>query len=392
MDVFQKSLDLHQKTKGKLGVVSKVPLRNQEDLSIIYTPGVAEPCKVIAENEDMAYEYTSKGNMIAVISDGSAVLGLGNIGPKAAIPVMEGKAVLFKELGGVDAIPLVLDTQDTEELIKTIKYVSPMLGGINLEDISAPRCFEIERRLKDELDIPIFHDDQHGTAITVLAGLINAHKVLDKDLSESKVVINGAGAAGIAIGKLLLAYGVKNVVMVDIEGIINRNIPNSMKNSAHKEISKLTNHNLEEGTLKDALIDADAFIGVSRGNLVTSEMVRAMKKGPIIFAMANPVPEIMPDEAKAGGAAIIGTGRPDFPNMVNNILVFPGLMKGALSVRAKEINETMYLAAAVALANAVPVSELNSEKIFPAPLDKKVPCIVSKAVSEAARKTGVARI
>jgi malate dehydrogenase (oxaloacetate-decarboxylating) len=392
MDVFERSLELHQKTKGKLGVVSKVPLRNQEDLSLIYTPGVAEPCKVIADNEDMVYEYTSKGNMIAVISDGSAVLGLGNIGPKAAIPVMEGKAVLFKELGGVDAIPLVLDTQDTEELIKTIKYLSPMLGGINLEDISAPRCFEIERRLKEELDIPVFHDDQHGTAITVLAGLINAHKVLEKDLSESKVVINGAGAAGIAIGKLLLAYGVKNVVMVDIEGIINRNIPVTMKNSAHEEMSKITNHNLEEGTLKDALKDADAFIGVSRGNLVTSDMVRGMKKDSIIFAMANPVPEIMPDEAKAGGAAIIGTGRPDFPNMVNNILVFPGLMKGALSVRAKEINETMYLAAAVALANAVPVSELNAEKIFPAPLDKKVPCIVSKAVSEAAKKTGAARL
>lgn len=392
MDVFKESLELHKRTKGKLGIVSKVPLRNQEDLSLIYTPGVAEPCRVIADNEDMVYEYTSKGNMIAVISDGSAVLGLGNIGPKAAIPVMEGKAVLFKELGGVDAIPLVLDTQDTEELIKTIKYLSPMLGGINLEDISAPRCFEIERRLKEELDIPVFHDDQHGTAITVLAGMINAHKVLEKDLSESKVVINGAGAAGIAIGKLLLAFGVKNVVMVDIEGIINRNIPNTMKNSAHEEISLVTNHNLEEGLLKDALKDADAFVGVSRGNLVTAEMVREMKENPIIFAMANPTPEIMPDEAKAGGAAIVGTGRPDFPNMVNNILVFPGLMKGALSVRAKEINETMYLAAAVALANAVPVSDLGREKIFPAPLDKKIACIVAKAVADAARKTGAARI
>lgn len=392
MDVFKESLELHRKTKGKLEVISKVPLDNQKDLSLIYTPGVAEPCKEIAENEDMAYEYTSKGNMIAVISDGSAVLGLGNIGAKASIPVMEGKAVLFKELGGVDAIPLVLDTQDTEELIKTIKYLTPMLGGINLEDISAPRCFEIERRLKEELDIPVFHDDQHGTAITVLAGLINAHKVLGKDINESKVVINGAGAAGIAIGKLLLAYGVKNVVMVDTKGIINRDIPETLKNSAHEEIALLTNNNLEKGLLNDALKGADVFIGVSKGNLVTADMVKEMKEKPIIFAMANPIPEIMPDEAKAGGAAIIGTGRPDFPNMVNNILVFPGLMKGALSVRASTINESMYLAAAVALANQVPENELNEEKIFPAPLDKKVAPKVAEAVAAAARETGVARI
>ncbi len=392
MNVYEESLLLHKKSKGKMEIVSKVPLKNQKDLSLLYTPGVAEPCRVIADDEEAVFDYTSKGNIIAVVTDGSAVLGLGNIGPKAALPVMEGKAILFKELGGVDAIPVCLDTQDTEEIIKTIKYLAPALGGINLEDISAPRCFEIEARLKKELDIPVFHDDQHGTAITVLAGLINAHKVLEKDLSNSKVIVNGAGAAGIAIGKLLLAYGVKNVVMVDREGIINRNEPDTMLNEAHQAIAEVTNKGLDSGKLSVALKNADAFVGVSAPNLVTADMVRSMKKDPIVFAMANPDPEIMPDQAIAGGAAIVGTGRPDFPNMVNNILIFPGLMKGALAVRATEINEAMYLAAAVALANSVPTNELNAENIFPAPLDKKVPCIIARAVSESAKKSGVTRI
>lgn len=392
MNVYEESLLLHEKTKGKLEVKSKVPVNNAKDLSLVYTPGVAEPCRVIAANEDAVYTYTAKGNTIAVISDGSAVLGLGNIGPKAALPVMEGKAILFKELGGVDAIPICLDTQDTEEIIKTIKYLAPTLGGINLEDISAPRCFEIEARLKAELDIPVFHDDQHGTAITVLAGLINAHKVLERDLSESRVVINGAGAAGIAIGKLLLAYGVRDLTMVDRGGIINKEVPASMLNHAHEEMAEKTNKKGRTGGLAEALEGADVFVGVSAPNLVNREMVRTMAKDPILFAMANPNPEILPDEALAGGAAIVGTGRPDFPNMVNNILVFPGLMKGALAVRAREINETMYLAAAVALANSVPTSELSATHIFPAPLDKKVPCIVARAVAEAAKKTGVARV
>jgi malate dehydrogenase (oxaloacetate-decarboxylating) len=391
MDVFEMSLALHKQARGKLAVASKVPFVDQNDLRLIYTPGVAEPCRRIAENESDVYRYTAKGNMIAVISDGSAVLGLGNIGPKAAIPVMEGKALLFKALANIDAIPICLDTQDPDELVKTVKYLAPCFGGINLEDIAAPRCFEVEARLKQELDIPVFHDDQHGTAICVLAGLINAHKVIDKDMTDSRIIVNGAGAAGIAIAKLLLAYGAGTVTMVDREGVINREQASTMLNSGHVEIARLTNPEGKTGSLADALRGADVFIGVSRPGLVSKEMVATMNKGAIVFAMANPTPEIFPDEAKAGGAAIVGTGRPDFPNMINNISAFPGIMKGALAVQASDINQTMYLAAAVALANSIPTGELSPEWIFPEPLDPRVPCIVAKAVMEAAKLSGVAR-
>ncbi len=392
MTVFDKSIELHRKHRGKIAITGKTPLANQEDLSLIYTPGVAEPCRRIAENEDDVYLYTSKGSMIAVISDGSAVLGLGDIGPKAAIPVMEGKAVLFKTLGNIDAIPICLDTQDTEELIKTIKYLAPSFGGINLEDIAAPRCFEIEARLKKELDIPVFHDDQHGTAVCVVGGLINAHKVVSKDMAESSIVINGAGAAGIAIARLLLAYGARHITMVDIKGIVNRDNPETMLNKGHEDIAKDTNHGKKNGNLADAMKGADVFIGVSRPGLVTKEMVASMNEKAIVLAMANPTPEIFPDEAIEGGAAVVGTGRPDFPNMINNISAFPGILRGALEVRASDINSEMNLAASIALANAVPADKLSATNIFPEPLDMTVPDIVAKAVSDAARKTGVARI
>lgn len=388
MEVYERSLALHKQMRGKLAVMSKITVKDQNDLSLVYSPGVAEPCRRIAENPEEVYDYTAKGNMVAIISDGTAVLGLGDIGPKAAIPVMEGKALLFKNLANIDAIPLCLATKDTEEIIKTVKYLAPSFGAINLEDISAPRCFEIETRLKKELDIPVFHDDQHGTAICVLAGLINAHKVVNKDLTESYTVINGAGAAGIAIAKLLSAYGVKHIVMVDREGIINRLNPETILNEGHKVIAEQTNPTGKMGSLADALIKADVFIGVSRPGLVTKEMVATMNSNAIVFAMANPTPEIFPDEAKAGGAAIIGTGRSDFPNMINNVLAFPGIIKGALAVRATDINETMCLAASIALANSVPASELDQNRIFPDPLNAKVPCIVAKAVAEAARQSG----
>lgn len=391
MDVYERSLALHRQMRGKLTVMGKMAITSQDDLGLLYSPGVAEPCRRIAEAEQEVYDYTGKGNLVAIVSDGSAVLGLGNIGPKAAIPVMEGKALLFKNLANVDAFPLCLATQDTEEIIKTVRYLAPTFGAINLEDIASPRCFEIEARLKAELDIPVFHDDQHGTAVCVLAGLINAHKVVDNDLTESKIVINGAGAAGLAIAKLLLSYGARNVIMVDQKGILHQDQPHTMLNTGHQEIAKLTNPCGLSGNLAHALAGADVFIGVSRPGLVTKEMVRSMNVQPIIFAMANPEPEILPAEAKAGGAAIVGTGRADYPNMINNVAAFPGILKGALSVRASDINESMCLAAAIAIANCVSASELSAEQVFPEPLNTKLPCIVAKAVAEAARQTGVAR-
>lgn len=392
MDINTQSLLLHEKYRGKLEIVSKVSLSTRQDLSLAYTPGVAEPCRKIAENENDVYQYTSKGNMVAVVTDGSAVLGLGNIGPQAALPVMEGKAILFKNFAQVDAFPICLDTQDTEEIIRTVKLLAPSFGGINLEDISAPRCFEIEERLKNELDIPVFHDDQHGTAVCVLAGLINAHKVVSKQIEKSKMVISGAGAAGTAIARILLAYGVEEIIMVNRKGIINRNLPDTLSNPTQQEIANLTNPNLLTGSLKDALIGADVFIGVSQPGLVSKEMVATMNEKAVIFAMSNPIPEIFPEEAQAGGAAVIGTGRSDYPNQVNNVLVFPGVFKGALKVRASEINETMKLAAAVALANMVSEEKLDKENVLPLPLDPRVADIVAQAVSKAAQETGVARI
>ncbi len=392
MDVNQKSLKLHEENHGKIEVISKVPLKTRDDLSVAYTPGVAEPCRRIQENPEDVYKYTCKGNMVAVISDGSAVLGLGNIGANAAIPVMEGKAILFKGFAGVDAFPICLDTQDIEEIIKTVKYLAPVFGGINLEDINAPRCFEIEERLKKELDIPVFHDDQHGTAVCVLAGLINAHKVVKKDLKESAIVINGAGAAGTAICNILLAYGTKKIYMVDRFGIMNKEIPETMLTWAHERLAQTTNPDLKKGTLADAMVGADVFIGVSKPGLVTQEMVATMNKDAIVYAMANPNPEIFPDVAKAGGAAIVGTGRSDFPNQVNNVLVFPGVFKGTFAVRASEINEAMKLAAALALAGIIPDSKLGPENILPPPMEPTVADIVAAAVAKAARETGVARL
>lgn len=392
MSVNERSLELHEKQRGKIEVVSKVPLKSRDDLSLAYTPGVAEPCRKIDENPDDVYKYTSKGSLVAVVSDGSAVLGLGNIGAKASLPVMEGKAVLFKSFADVDAFPICLDTQDVDEIVKTVKYLAPVFGGINLEDIAAPRCFEIEDRLKKELDIPVFHDDQHGTAVCVLSGMINAHKVVGKDIKESCIVINGAGSAGTAICKILLAYGAKNIIMCDKNGIINRKEPETMLNWSHEELAKITNNEMKSGSLSDALAGADAFVGVSRPGLVTKEMVSSMNKDAIVFAMANPVPEIFPDEAKAGGAKVVGTGRSDYPNQVNNVLVFPGLFKGAMAVRAKEINEEMKLAAAVAIAELIPESELNEEKVIINPLEPGVADAVADAVAKAAKETGVARI
>ena len=386
----EQSLKMHKLARGKLAVASKVPVANLEDLSLAYSPGVAGPCRNIAANKDDVYLYTGKGNAVAVVTDGSAVLGLGNIGPEAALPVMEGKAILFKTLGGIDAYPICLDTQDTEEIIRTVKLISPGFGAINLEDIASPRCFEVEARLKQELDIPVFHDDQHGTAICVLSGLINAHKVLHKDLSQSKVVINGAGAAGIAIGKLLLSYGVRELIMADRNGILNSEDAGSLLHDAHREMAQLSNPNRVSGSLADALVGADAFVGVSRPGMVTRQMVATMNSQAIVFAMANPDPEIYPDEAKAGGAAIVGTGRSDFPNMINNVLVFPGIMKGALAVQARTINEPMKLAAAIALAGSIPIDELRPDRIFPSPLDGRIPSVIAGAVMQAAKDSGVA--
>ncbi len=378
MTTNEKALALHEKWHGKLETVSKTPVKSREDLSLAYTPGVAEPCKVIAEDKEAAYTYTWKSNTVAVVSDGSAVLGLGNIGPYAAMPVMEGKAVLFKEFGGVNAVPICLDTQDTEEIIKAVTYLAPGFGGINLEDISAPRCFEIEERLKKILTIPVFHDDQHGTAIVVLAGIINALKVVGKDKENCKVVINGAGSAGVAITKLLLTYGFSDVVMCDKVGIIGRNTEGL--NWMQEEMAKVTNPHNESGTLADALKGADIFVGVSAPNIVTPDMVSSMNKDAILFAMANPVPEIMPDIAKAAGARVVGTGRSDFPNQVNNVVAFPGIFKGALEGRAIQITEEMKLAAAHAIAGLVPEEELNEDNIMPEAFNPKVADVVAEAV------------
>ncbi len=380
MTTGEKALELHEKWNGKLETTAKSAVKTREDLALAYTPGVAEPCKVIAENKEAAYTYTMKANTVAVVSDGSAVLGLGNIGPYAAMPVMEGKAVLFKEFGGVNAVPICLDTQDTEEIIKAVTYIAPGFGGINLEDISAPRCFEIEERLKKILDIPVFHDDQHGTAIVVLAGIMNALKVVKKEKENCKVVVNGAGSAGVAITKLLLTYGFTNVIMCDKSGILSQSTENL--NWMQKEMVKVTNLGQESGSLADALKGADIFVGVSAPGIVTQEMVASMNKDSILFAMANPVPEIMPDLAKAAGARVVGTGRSDFPNQVNNVVAFPGIFKGALEGRAKQITEEMKLAAAKAIAGLVPDDELSDENIMPEAFNPQVAEVVANAVKK----------
>lgn len=383
MTINEKALQLHKEWNGKLETVSKTPVKSSEALSLAYTPGVAEPCKVIAENKEAAYTYTWKSNTVAVVSDGSAVLGLGNIGPYAAMPVMEGKAVLFKEFGGVNAVPICLDTQDTEEIIKAVTYLAPGFGGINLEDISAPRCFEIEERLKKILDIPVFHDDQHGTAIVVLAGIINSLKVVGKKKEDCRVVVNGAGSAGIAITKLLLTYGFPDIILCDKAGIISKT--SEGLNWMQQDMAKVTNLSGMTGTLADALKGADIFVGVSAPNIVTPEMVVSMNRDSILFAMANPVPEIMPDAAKAAGARVVGTGRSDFPNQVNNVVAFPGIFKGALECRATQITEEMKLAAAIAIAGLVPDEELCDEHIMPEAFDPNVARVVAEAVKSHVR-------
>lgn len=374
------AIELHKKWKGKLSTTAKAEVKTREDLALAYTPGVAAPCKLIAENKEDAYTYTLKANTIAVVSDGSAVLGLGNIGPEAAMPVMEGKCVLFKEFGDVNAFPICLDTQDTDEIVKIVTALAPTFGGINLEDISAPRCFEIETRLKESLDIPVFHDDQHGTAIVVLAAIINSLKITGKKKEDCRIVVNGAGAAGIAITKLLLRYGFKHAILCDRSGIISSSRDNL--NETKKEMLTITNLEDISGTLADALKGADIFIGVSAPNSVTKDMVRSMNTDPIIFAMANPTPEIMPDEAKEAGARIVGTGRSDFPNQINNVVAFPGIFKGALEGRAKQITEEMKLAAAKAIASLVSDEELNEEFIMPEAFDPRVARVVADAVKE----------
>ncbi len=380
MNINEKALELHAKWNGKLETIAKSKVNSREDLALAYTPGVAEPCKVIAQDKEAAYTYTWKANTVAVVSDGSAVLGLGNIGPYAAMPVMEGKCVLFKEFGDVNAVPICLDTQDTEEIIQAVKNLAPGFGGINLEDISAPRCFEIEERLKSMLDIPVFHDDQHGTAIVVLAGIINGLRVTGKKKEECKVVVNGAGSAGVAITKLLLTYGFKNVIMCDKEGIIGKDYPNL--NWMQQKMTEVTNLDNLSGSLADALKGADIFVGVSAPNIVTPEMVSSMNSDSILFAMANPVPEIMPDVAKAAGARVVGTGRSDFPNQVNNVIAFPGIFKGALEGRATQITEEMKLAAAEALAALVSDEELSDDFIMPEAFDPRAAEAVASAVKD----------
>ena len=388
--VYERALELHEKNKGKLSIVSKVAVKNKDDLSLAYSPGVAEPCRKIAANKEDVYKYTSKGNLVAVITDGTAVLGLGDIGPEAALPVMEGKCVLFKEFAGVDAIPICLDTKDPEEIIRTAKLLAPGLGGINLEDISAPRCIEIETRLKEELDIPVFHDDQHGTAIVVAAGLINAFKFLGKKFSEAKVVVNGAGAAGSSIAKLIHKLGVTNLLVLDRPGILRRSEKDSYDFSK-RELAELTNPDDIKGDLSVAIKDADVFVGVSVGNILTTEMVKTMNKDAVIFAMANPTPEIMPEDALAGGARIVGTGRSDYPNQINNVLVFPGLFKGALEVKSKKITEEMKLAAANGLASLLKEEELNENYIIPDAFDPRVADAVAAAVKKVAKEQGICR-
>ena len=389
-DYNKMALEMHEKYRGKLNVVSKVKVENKDDLSTAYTPGVAEPCRKIHENPDSIYTYTSKGNMVAVVTDGSAVLGLGNIGPDAALPVMEGKAVLFKEFGDVDAFPICIRSNEVDEIVRTVSLIEPSFGGINLEDISAPRCFEIERKLKEIMDIPVFHDDQHGTAIVVLAGIINALKIVGKKSEDMKVVVNGAGAAGTAITKLLLDFGFNDLVMCDSKGIICKG--DERLNWAKKEIAELTNLSRTKGDLSKAMEKSDIFIGVSAPGIVTQEMISSMNKDAIVFAMANPVPEIMPDLAKAAGAKVVGTGRSDFPNQVNNVLAFPAIFRGSLDVRASDINEAMKIAAAKAIASVIDDSEINEDNILPKPFDKRIMKAVSEAVMEAAKASGLARI
>jgi malate dehydrogenase (oxaloacetate-decarboxylating) len=390
VNYFEESLKLHESLTGKIEVISKLPVETRDDLSLAYTPGVAEPCRKIHANREDVYKYTAKGNLVAVVTDGSAVLGLGNIGPEAGLPVMEGKAILFKEFANVDAFPICLDTNDVDEIVRTVKLTAPGFGGINLEDIGAPRCFEIEERLKKELDIPVFHDDQHGTAIVVLAGLINALKVVGKNIADVKVVVNGAGAAGTAIAKLLLSTGVKDLIACDKVGILYRGIEGV--DDAKKELAKVTNKDNARGSLADALKGADVFIGVSAPGIVSQEMVSSMNRDSILFAMANPTPEIMPELAKAAGAKVIGTGRSDFPNQVNNVLAFPGIFRGALDVRAREINEEMKIAAAYAIAGMIDEKDLNEDNVIPYALDRAVAASVAEAIKAAARKSGAARM
>ncbi len=389
MDKKQLAIEKHREWQGKIEVVSRAPITNREELSIAYTPGVAEPCLLIAENEELAYDYTRKGNLVAVITDGTAVLGLGDIGPSAGMPVMEGKCALFKEFADVDAFPICVDSKDVDTIVQTVALISKSFGGINLEDIAAPRCFEIERKLKEVCGIPIFHDDQHGTAIVVGAALLNAVKVTGKNMGSLRVVINGAGAAGIAIGKHLISMGFGNVILCDIHGMICEG--DEGLNSGQEEISHISNLHKEHGKLADALVGADIFVGVSKPNLVTSQMVATMKEG-IVFAMANPVPEIMPDEAKAGGAVVVGTGRSDYPNQINNVLVFPGLFKGVLAVRARDITDSMKVAASHAIAAVIPEEELSAEYVIPSSFDKRVALAVANAVAKEAERLGINRI
>lgn len=391
MTLREEALHMHRINKGKLESKSKVPVRNARDLSLAYSPGVAEPCKDIYEKPETVYDYTMKGNMVAVVTDGTAVLGLGNIGPEAALPVMEGKAVLFKSFAGVDAFPICLNTTDVDKIVETVKLLEPTFGGVNLEDISAPHCFVIEERLKKEANIPIFHDDQHGTAIVTVAGLVNALKLVGKRMNEIKVVASGAGAAGIAIIKLLYSYGVRDIIMCDTKGAIYEGRPHGM-NAVKAEVAKYTNRDSQAGSLEDVIKGADVFIGVSVAGALTKEMVASMNPDPIIFAMANPVPEIMPDEAKEVGAKVVGTGRSDFPNQVNNVLAFPGIFRGALDVRATHINEKMKIAAVEAIAGLISDEELNADYVIPGPFDARVAPNVAAAVAQAAMETGVARI
>ncbi|WP_026564856.1 NAD(P)-dependent malic enzyme [Bacillus sp. UNC41MFS5] len=388
--LHEEALKIHKENQGKLGVQSKVPLRDAKDLSLAYSPGVAEPCLEIYKDANKVYDYTVKGNLVAVVSDGTAVLGLGNIGPKAAMPVMEGKALLFKSFADVDAFPICLDTTDPDKIVEVVKLLSPTFGGVNLEDISAPQCFDIEARLQKECDIPVFHDDQHGTAIVTVAGLINALKLADKRIDEIRVVVNGSGAAGVAIVKLLVHMGVKDVILCDTKGIIYSGRPLGM-NPFKEEMAYITNKQQLQGTLGDALVGADVFIGVSAAGALTKEMVRSMNENSIIFAMANPVPEIFPEEAKEAGGLVVGTGRSDFPNQVNNVLAFPGIFRGTLDVRAKEINEEMKLAAVYAIAELIADEELHPNYVIPDPFDSRVAAYVASAVANAAMVTGVAQ-
>lgn len=390
MNIYEEALEYHKEKKGKIEINSRCKVKNEKDLSLAYTPGVAEPCREIHKDPMKVYDYTRKSNTVAVISDGTAVLGLGDIGPLASLPVMEGKCVLFKEFANVDAFPIILDTKNTDEIVDTIIRIAPSFGGINLEDIAAPRCFEIEKRLKEKLNIPVFHDDQHGTAIVVLSALINSLKIVDKELSEIKLVINGAGSAGSAICKLLLSSGVKNIIMCDKDGAIHKDM--NFVNDAMKALSDITNPYNETGLLKDVLKNADVFIGVSAPNLVSADMVKSMNKDAIIFAMANPTPEIFPDIAKEAGAKVVGTGRSDFPNQINNVLAFPGIFRGALDVMATNINEEMKVAAAYAIANSISSEELSAEYIIPKPFNKNVQNMVATAVKEAAIKSGLSKL